>query len=379
MKRALLVTDIFPPDIGGPATFIPALAGELAAAGYAVTVICRADAPRAHSPAEWPFRVLRLPRRGGRVSRSLKLISVLFRECLRHDLIFSNGLERQTEWACRVARRPYALKVVGDAAWERARNEGLTSLSIDAFQAALDLPSPARAWKSRRASFARHARLVITPSRYLHRLVVGWGVPPEKVFTVYNGVRPEVFAGFTPRPRAADPFEIVFIGRLVNWKGVGHLLEAIAPLAGVRASILGDGPEATAWRALADRLGLGSRVDFCGALPAPEIAQRLARAHALALPSEYEGLSHTLLEACAAGVPCVASDRGGNPEVIEHERSGLLVPYGNVEQLRAALQRLQADEAFRLALAQGAKARSRQFDFRTAVAETIRLLTANAW
>jgi glycosyltransferase involved in cell wall biosynthesis len=106
------------------------------------------------------------------------------------------------------------------------------------------------------------------------------------------------------------------------------------------------------------------------------VLRRLAEAHVLALPSEYEGLSHTLLEACAAAVPCVASDRGGNPEVIEHERNGLLVPYGDPAALRHALQRLQADEEFRYALAVGAQARSRQFDFRATVANTVRLLAA---
>lgn len=375
MKSALLVTDIFPPDIGGPATFIPALATELTASGYAVTVICRADYPEAHSPAEWPFRVLRLPRRGGPPGRA-KLTYALLRGVLRHEIIFSNGLERQTEWVCRAVRRPYALKVVGDLAWERARNEGLTQLSIDGFQITPLAHAPVRTWIARRTSFARHARLVITPSDYLRRMVIGWGVEARRAFTVRNGVRLEAFERFAPRRRAEGAFEIIFIGRLVNWKGVEQLLRAVAPLIGVQLSILGEGPEASSLQALSDSLGLSQMVRFCGALTAPEVLERLAHAHVLALPSEYEGLSHTLLEACAAGVPCIASECGGNPEVIEHERSGLLVPYGDVLRLREALQRLQTAEDLRFALAQGAKARSRQFDFRTTVAETIRLLVA---
>jgi glycosyltransferase involved in cell wall biosynthesis len=373
MKRALLITDIFPPDIGGPATFVPALASELAASGHAVTIFCRADDPAAHSANEWPFRVLRMPRYGGAVGKA-RLMASLFREALRHDVIFCNGLERQTDWVCRTAQRPYALKVVGDVAWERARNAGLTRLSIDDFQQTPPEGEPVRTWVARRASFARRARLVITPSDYLRQMVVGWGVEARRVVTVRNGVRLDEFARFAPRRRAGGVFAILFVGRLVNWKGVDHLLKAIAPLTDVRLSILGEGPEESLLRTLAGSLGLDQRVEFYGALPAPEVLNRLECAHVLALPSEYEGMSHTLLEACAAAVPCVASDRGGNPEVIEHERSGLLVPCGDVLQLRAALWRLQADEGSRFALAQGAKARSRVFDFRTTVAETVGLL-----
>jgi 2-deoxystreptamine N-acetyl-D-glucosaminyltransferase/2-deoxystreptamine glucosyltransferase len=113
---------------------------------------------------------------------------------------------------------------------------------------------------------------------------------------------------------------------------------------------------------------------FSGWVPRETMPDLYRAADVLVLPSQYEGLSHTLLEACAAGVPCIASDRGGNPEIVEHERSGLLVPYGEPAALRAALERLQADEDLRYALACGAKARSAAFDFDRTVAGTIDLL-----
>ena len=133
MSGVLLVTDIFPPDIGGPATFIPALGTALVEAGHRVTVVCRADDPRAPLREAWPFRLLRTPRRGG-ASRRPRLLWTLWREARRHDVVFSNGLERATAWACRAGGRSYTVKVVGDLAWERARGEGLTELSLDEFQ-----------------------------------------------------------------------------------------------------------------------------------------------------------------------------------------------------------------------------------------------------
>ncbi|MBI5397726.1 MAG: glycosyltransferase family 4 protein [Verrucomicrobia bacterium] len=375
MKSVLLVTDIFPPDIGGPATFIPALAAALTAQRHSVTVFCRADNPAVHAASDWPFRVLRMPRLGG-LPGKLKLMAALTREVVRHDIIFSNGLEQPVEWACRATSRRYALKVVGDMAWERARIRGQTSLSVDDFQAALNLHGQILKWQRQRTSSARHARLVITPSDYLRRLVTGWGVDPQAVFTVLNGLPLDEFDRFAPRPRAGALLEVLFVGRLVNWKGVGHLLHAVAEMPDMRATIAGDGPEGPALRALAHSLGLQGRVEFCGSLPAAALRERYARADVLALPSEYEGLSHTLLEACAAALPCVAANRCGNPEVIEHERSGLLVPYGDVARLGAAIERLRDDEPFRFTLAAGAKARAREFDFRRTVSRTMELLLA---
>jgi glycosyltransferase involved in cell wall biosynthesis len=94
----------------------------------------------------------------------------------------------------------------------------------------------------------------------------------------------------------------------------------------------------------------------------------------LVLDSQYEGLSHTLLEAGAMGLPCIASDRGGNPEVIQNGSNGLLVPYGDVAALQAALANLEADEPLRYRLACQAKAHSGRFDFEKTVAGTAEIL-----
>lgn len=376
MTRVLLVTDIFPPDIGGPATFIPALGTALQRLGHEVTVVCRAEHPDRAEDRAWPFRVRRFGRRGR--AAAVQLMTALMVEARRHAVVFSNGLERQVQWACRAVGRGYVVKVVGDLAWERMRLNGLTQLSIDAFQHAPALAEPGRGWVARRQAFAQQARRVITPSHYLRRMVIGWGVPPERVVTVPNGVHLEAFAGAAPRPRAGADLRLLYVGRLVNWKGVDHLLRAVAGVPEARLTVVGEGPEAAALRALAATLGVEARVTWAGPLPRAATLQALREADALGLCSEYEGLSHTLLEACAAAVPSVASDCGGNPEVIEPEVSGLLVPHGDGPALTAALRRLAHDEALRLRLAAGALARSRAFDFHSTLTRTMEVLTASA-
>jgi glycosyltransferase involved in cell wall biosynthesis len=363
MKRILLVSGIFPPDIGGPATFIPALAEEFARLGHRVTVFCRADEASGPADAHWPFAVRRIVRRPRHVM-GVGALAALWYEVRRHDLVFANGLEQMTRWACAAAGRPYAAKVVGDLAWERARNAHLTRASIDEFQVSPPRDWRVALWRAERTQFAQQARLVITPSDYLRRMVIGWGVPAERVQVMHNGIDLERFADLEPARREPGPLRVVFIGRLVNWKGVTDLLEATAELSDCRLAIVGAGPEEPALRGRAAELGLGARVEFCGPLPPAEVRRRLGQSHVLALPSQYEGLAHTLLEACAAGVPSVASEQGGNPEVIQSGRDGLLVPFGDVPALRRALQRLAGDEAYRLQLARAAKQRSRDFDAR---------------
>jgi glycosyltransferase involved in cell wall biosynthesis len=292
-------------------------------------------------------------------------------------VVFSNGLERATAWACRAGGRSYVVKVVGDLAWERARGEGVTDLSLDAFQSAPASGRPWQRWAAAQHAAARHARRVITPSDYLRRLVLGWGVEPAHAVTVHNGIRLSEFADLAPRRRPSGvPLQIVWVGRIVNHKGLDLLLEAISGVDGIDLDLVGDGPAAPRIRALASGLGVDDRVRFHGLQPRGDVLRHLAHAHVLVLPSEYEGLSHTLLEAAAAGLACVASDRGGNPEVIEHGRSGLLWPYGRVDALREMLARLAHDEDLRLTLARGAKARSAAFDFRETVARTIAQLGA---
>ncbi|MEP7356322.1 MAG: glycosyltransferase family 4 protein [Anaerolineales bacterium] len=372
--RVLLITDIFPPDIGGPATFIEQLARRLAQAGHQVSVVCTSAQANEPGDAGQPYRVRRLLRRPPSLAQRLGVRAALAAEVLRHSHVFTNGLEYPTYQVCGLLRRAYVLKVVGDSAWESARNDGLTTLSIDDFQQQPPQNNAVQNLIRKRVRFALGARQIITPSHYLRRLVLGWGVPPERVRTIYNGVPLADYAAAKPRPRTAPGLQAVYAGRLASWKGVDTLLRALAGLSQVRALILGDGPEEVALKRLAAELGLGPAVVFAGRQPQAHMRQQLQQADVLVLDSEYEGLSHTLLEAGALGLPCIASYRGGNPEVIQPGSNGLLVPYGDVGALRAALAQLQTDEPLRYRLACQAKTLSERFDFEKTLAGTVEVL-----
>lgn len=152
-----------------------------------------------------------------------------------------------------------------------------------------------------------------------------------------------------PLRKSEDPFELIFVGRLVKRKGVDVLLRAMTMLEGdsrLHLRIIGGGPEREALESLSRRLGLGSgRVTFDGVVPASRIAELFASCDALVLPAivtstgDTEGLGVVLIEAMGYGKPVIASAAGGITDIVCHEDTGLLVPPGDPAALAAAIRR----------------------------------------
>ena len=372
MAKVLLVTNIFPPEIGGPATFIDRLAHSMARRDHQVTVVCSSNQGRDVSDADRPFKVQRV----NLASRERYEIEVRLRlalEMAKHRQIFVNGLERYVEEVNRVMRRPFVLKIVGDTVWETARNRGLTHLSIDDFQTDGRSRAQFAAEVRARNRWVDAARHIVVPSEYLRRLVEGWGAARDRITVIRNGTTSPV-TGAAVRPRRSQRLRALFVGRLTNWKGVETLLLAARQFQGLDVEIVGDGPLWPHLVELSAQLGLTDRVVFRGRLSAEGVRDAMARAHVLVLTSLYEGLSHTVLEAFAAGLPCIVSDRGGNEEVVKDARNGLVVPAQDVERLTHALRRLGADDTFRCRLAATALDAVRAFDLADTVRGTERLL-----
>lgn len=157
-----------------------------------------------------------------------------------------------------------------------------------------------------------------------------------------------------PPARADGPFELLFVGRLVERKGVHLLLDALATLPPARDVVLrvvGDGPERAALEAQAQRLGLGSRAVFHGFVTREELQARMAACDCFVLPAvvdakgDTEGLGVVLLEAMSYGKPTIASAAGGIVDIVRDGRNGLLVPPGDAAALAEAISRMMDDPA----------------------------------
>lgn len=185
-----------------------------------------------------------------------------------------------------------------------------------------------------------------------------------KLRIVRCGIDPALYDG---RGRAAPLRHILFVGRLVPVKGVSLLLDAFGGIAtafpDATLTVVGDGGERAALHRQADRLDLGRRIVFAGALDQRGVAARMARADLLVLPSFAEGLPVVLMEAMAAGLPVIASDVAGTPELVEHGVTGTLVAPGDASRLAQAIAACLADPAPALAMARRGRDRAiRQHD-----------------
>jgi glycosyltransferase involved in cell wall biosynthesis len=354
--RLLLVTGIFPPDRGGPASYVPRVAGELAARGMRVEVVCLSD-PGPHDDAGYPFPVHRIPRQTFWPWRVLITLAAIFERARRSDLIYVSGLGAESALAAVLAGRPTVYKVVGDYAWERAVGRGWFQGTIEDYQ------SKCRAGRFRWINLIRtwplsRAARVIVPSRYLARLVASWGIPESRIAVIYNAA-----SNGRGKPRSAEPWPewtgrtLITVCRLVPWKGVSGLIEVLGSLPTTRLVIAGDGGMRADLTEQARRLGVAERVLFLGDVPGECVASCMRRADAFVLNSTYEGLPHVVLEAMEAGVPVIATDAGGTGELVEHGVTGLLIPVGRPEMLKAAIESLWKDPSLAERLVAGASQR----------------------
>lgn len=155
---------------------------------------------------------------------------------------------------------------------------------------------------------------------------------------------------------------VLFVGRLNAQKGLADLLDALAlpDAQSLTLDVVGDGPDATALRARAERLGVASRVTWHGHLAQPDLLPRYAQARVVAMPSRGEGLGLVAVEAQLAGTPVVAYADAGLLDVVDPAHGGTLVPVGDIPALAAALSQVAGNDAEHAAQSQAHGAQARQ-------------------
>jgi colanic acid/amylovoran biosynthesis glycosyltransferase len=221
------------------------------------------------------------------------------------------------------------------------------------------------------------AAFVVTISNYNKELIVkecGEHVR-DKIVVIHCGVDTQVFQPLRSQA-AAHPFTLLCTGTLHEVKGQTFLIEACRLLRekgiDVVCNLVGDGPD---HEALADQIAkakLGDCVHLLGRRTREQIAELLSQADVVVTPSvptkggKREGIPVVLMEAMGSGVPVVASGISGIPELVEHERSGLLVPPRDAQALAQALERMHCDPELRQRLGQAGREKVvREFDLVT--------------
>jgi glycosyltransferase involved in cell wall biosynthesis len=333
--KVVIVSGIWPPDVGGPASHAPELADFLHGRGHEVRVVTTADAPPAPRayPVDWTTR------RDPPGMRHFLGAGLVHRASAGADVVYSTGMLGRSSLGSRIAGVPLVQRLAGDPAYERALRRGLTSAPLDRFQQ--ETGAQVSVLRRTRDRALRRAARIVVPSQAFAEIVAGWGFEAEVVPHAVSAPRlPDV---------SSDGRTLVFAGRLVPQKALSVAFEAVRRNEDVTLLVAGDGPERAKIEA-----GAPANVRFLGAQPRERVFELMHAADATLLSSDWESFGLVVAESLAVGTPVLAASAGGVGEVLEDGRNGLLVGAGDVDGLAAAIQRFFADEGLRERLREAA-------------------------
>lgn len=333
-----LYKDYFP-VLGGIENHIRVLAEAQAAAGHRVTVLVCDPGPKTRVVEIAGVRVIKAGR--------LKTVASM-------PISFSQPwlVGRQAADVIHV-HSPYPLGEMSAALCGRGAKLVITHHSdVVRQQGWLRLYGPLLRLILRRAD-----RIIATSPRYIE--TSPWLQPVAQRCTVVPlGVDVRRFA--PPAEPFAGPATLLFAGKLRYYKGLDTLLRGLPDLPGVHLKIVGDGPMRRPWMALAQELGIAERVHFLGEVADEALPALYHQAHIFVLPANAraEAFGTVLLEAMAAGLPCVTTEVGtGTSWVVQDGVTGRVVPPRDPAALVAALRTLLADDELRGQMGRAGRAR----------------------
>ena len=317
----LITVGIFPPDIGGPASFVPKISNFLIENGHNVKIICLSEVSNNH--IEDNLDVIRIRRSNSLPIRWLKTIYQIVKNGRNSDLIFVNGLGVESAIAALMLKKKLIRKIVGDPVWERAYNQKKTSESFDEFQNnkhsfLIEVQKLLRNWS------VNSAEVVITPSDHLKNFVSELGFSNE-ILKINNGV--DITDIKRTNVHKAD-INLLIISRLVIQKNINIVIEAMELLdnKNVKLSIIGEGGEFNKLKGVIHELNLQNRVQLLGKIDNNKISQFLLTADIFIQASDYEGLPHSVLEAINNEVPILSTEVGGCKDLLNDGERGFIIP-----------------------------------------------------
>jgi glycosyltransferase involved in cell wall biosynthesis len=345
-SRILICTGIFSPDIGGPASYALTFGTKLSEK-YDVTVMAYSDKWSVADDKNYPFRVVRIWRKNFRILRYLRYYLRARREARKTDLVVALNASSAGVPALRAARaykKKFIVKIVGDRSWEWAINMGKTFLMINDFQ---KLPKYGWAKILHKVQIwvCKNSSGIIVPSEYLKGIVSEWGIDKKKIHVVYNGTdfKPLDISKEEARKKIGIAGTLIIsVGRLVPWKGFKMLIKIMPKLLDInqffRLVIVGDGPDEEILKKMIKNMGLENKVFIVGRKNKQDVALYLAASEMFVLNTGYEGFSHQIIEAMAAGLPVITTGVGGNREIINQGTNGFMVRYNDEFNLIEAIR-----------------------------------------
>lgn len=354
--KILIATGIYPPDIGGPATYSKLLFDELPKRNIEVEVLSFGEVRGLPKVLRHFVYFLKLLSRGRKV-----------------DLIFAQdtvSVGLPALYASRVLRAKFFVRVPGDYAWEQSVQRFGVKENIDDFQNRT-YDKKTEFLKKIQRKVVNGADKVITPSQYFKKLVSGWMDNKDKVYCIYNGIdlnmNDRTTVNFIPK-------SIISAGRLVSWKGFAQLIQMMKYLPEWKLTIAGDGPMRRELEEIIQIDNLGSRVKLIGQIPHADLMKEIKKSEVFVLNTHFESFSFQVVEAMALGTPVVTTNIGNLSEIVDHEKSGILVSPDDLDAIKNACMKISSDKNFREKIVGEAKEKSKQFSIGNTLDELIKLL-----
>jgi len=317
--KVLIATPMYPPSIGGPATYSKLLFEGLTKRGIGVNVVSFDDLigyPKGIRHLLYFFRLI--------------IKSKGFSHIYAQDPV-SVGLPAYI--ASFLTGKKFFVRVAGDYAWEQSVQRFGVKDDIDSFQGKkYDLRT--NILKKVQTFVCVRADKVVTPSKYFQKLVGSWSAKIKEVVFIYNGIElPEIlYDKMSLRKKlgfSEDQRIVVSAGRLVPWKGFSELLRVGSRLkekySNIKIVILGDGPLMKSLSDEIDNLNLQGNAVLVGKVNRDKMFEYLVSADVFVLNTSFESFSFQVVEAMHAGLPVITRNIGSLPELVEDGSEGYLI------------------------------------------------------
>ena len=316
----LITVGIFPPDIGGPAVFVPKIAKHLENQGHEIQIICLADDLSVDN--EDQLNVRRIKRSTNLLLRWIKTLFLIITYGRNSDVIFVNGLGVEAAIANIFLRKRIVRKIVGDPVWERFYNKNKTKKNFDDFQKInfswnIGIQKLLRNWS------INSSEIIITPSTHLKQFVNDLG-SINNVLKINNGIE------IIDLGREAEPNKInnlLVNSRLVVQKNIDLVIEAFSILndSRLKLEIIGEGSEFQRLNELITNLEIQNNVKLLGKVDNNSISKYLEKSQLFIQASDYEGLPHSILEAINYEIPVLSTEAGGCKDLLHNGDRGFII------------------------------------------------------
>jgi len=334
----LITTGIYPPDVGGPATFVPQIADKLSIKNN-VNVITFSEI--INNTEKTNYEITRIKRRQNKIIRFLKTFYLIIRFGKDSDIIFVNGLWLEAYIANLLIRKKTIRKIVGDPVWEKYYSQNKINDGFDEFQNK-KYNLPIEIYKFVRNISLKSVNTVVVPSTHLLNFVKNTGFTGNLI-QINNGTKNSKII-----EKKYDENSFLIVSRLVNHKNIDLVIKSLNKLRqqnslNFNLNIIGDGPEFREIKNLIEELDLSQSVSLVGPKFGFELDEYYKNSNYFLQMSSYEGMPHTVLEAMNHGLIVIASKFGGNYELIGNNNLGYITETLEIEQIADSINKALND------------------------------------